>query len=164
MASTHELISRNLLSSATSTLTFSSIPQTYTDLNLVISAQTSASGHTVWYRFNGLTTSVYSGITMGFSTATYSQYYGAISSGILAYSNNGFTTARMSIDTDIFNYTDTTAYKSLVTQAGQGNGEIEQTAGTFLDTGAITSFTIYASGGPNFESGSVFSLYGIRKA
>lgn len=59
MANTYTLISSNTLTSSAASVTFSSIPATYTDLVLRISSRTDAAGATatVAAQFNGDTTS-----------------------------------------------------------------------------------------------------------
>jgi len=167
---TYEPIQTQTLSSATQTVTLSSIPGTYTDLVLVISpASATASGSAIRMRINGDTTaSNYSmtwlqGLGSGTSMGQREQNDAAL--GYQVGVTNSFVNAYI---LNFMNYANTSAFKTYV---GRGNSGIDGThvaAMLYRSTSAITSmsFTVGPFNTPNnnFAVGSTFTLYGIKAA
>jgi hypothetical protein len=153
-------IATQTLSTAASSITFSSIPSTYTDLRLVCV-------------FTGLTTS---GIEMRFNgdTATNYSYTYLNGNGTAAASGSGAslayypisgttstTTPPIATFTDIFSYAGSTNKTILSTTASDKNGSgiVEVNVGLWRSTSAITSITVGV--GENYNVGSIFTLWGI---
>lgn len=143
--------------SSTPSITFSSIPQTYTDL-VVIARGSAGSGANCYIRFNGDTANNYS--------ATYISGNGTnTESGRNSNSNAGYIGAfygnSMCI-THVMNYTNTTTYKSFLSR----QGDAAQFTRLYVDMWkatpqAITSLTMFGAE-QNFDVGTTFELYGIR--
>jgi hypothetical protein len=164
MPATYEPIESKTLASAVSTVTFSSIPQTYTDLVLVFSGNCASGGiESVPMRFNGDTASNYS----------YQIFDGSGSSASAGRAGSAtFMNTSLVISSEvsnniwhIFNYTNATTFKTII---GRGN-----VAGSYVRVGggmwrktpeAITSITVFHAASVNFVVGSTFTLYGIRAA
>jgi len=164
--STYFPIATNTVSgTSTNTVTFSSVPNTYTDLVLV---QSLPGDPTATYaysnvRLNGDTGSNYS--------TTYEYYYNAKTAGRQANASfilNG-TSSYMSntnIITNIMNYSGTINNKTLITRANfsaNSNGAVQEIwlcGGLWRNTNAVNSVTAYLNTG-NYSSGSTFTLYGI---
>jgi len=157
---TYTQIASTTLGSAASTVTFSSIAATYTDLVLVINATFSnASTANLAMQFNSDTASNYSATRLlgdGSAAST---------------SRNGGTYMMIGdIDNDIFtsiiniqNYSNTTTYKTALARTGFAVGFVGAYVGLWRSTAAITSVTIYSIDiTPQFDIGATFSLYGIR--
>ena len=148
------------LGSAASTLTFTSIPQTYTDLILVANVQGTTGGNGTCLQFNGDTSSglySYTLIDGNGSTASSARATGqnVIQSGLVDNVNWGVQILQ------IMNYSNTTTYKTVL---GRGNDmtQLRATSGLWRNTAAITSVTVYsAPNAYNFIAGSTFTLYGI---
>jgi hypothetical protein len=172
MPSTYEPIATQTLGSAASSVTFSSISGTYTDLILQVNNQMSgASGFKL--RFNSDSGSNYSETFLyGTGSAAGS---GRASSQTSIYNNliyGDSTTA------DIFtpniiqlqNYSNSTTYKTVLwrygtaTGAGGSNGDVTAIVGLWRNTGAITAIEVSAWNAVNFVAGSTFTLYGIKAA
>jgi hypothetical protein len=169
MANTYTLIDKSILGSSQSSVSITSIPSTYTDLKLVISARTSAE-MTYAIGFNSNTSS-YSGISLrgsgsavaSYSTTAYS--YGSTAIG-LGYINN-VTSTFTNCEVYIPNYTSSNN-KSLsadnVQEQNVGNPVYANlTAGLWSNSAAITSIQIKPESG-TFETGSSFYLYGIKNS
>jgi hypothetical protein len=176
MAKTYEPISTNTLGTATATVTFSSIPQTYTDLVLVISSATTHTSATFPYmRFNSDSGTNYSyteltgtgsvtGSTRGTnqSLAWLAPEYGSIST----------TVGENTSIANIMNYSNATTYKTFLNRIGRASSAldyqgVETTVGLWRNTASITSILIAnrRSGVDyNFAAGSTFTLYGIKAA
>jgi hypothetical protein len=167
-----KLIETKTLLSAVGSLTFSAIPQTFTDLVLLSSTRASGAVHVVWgaVRFNGNTDSVYSGRELegrgsgGVWTSSYSTTFNyAFRSPGASATANTFNNGVLYIP----NYT-SSSFKSFSEDSVSENNTSNNVsmgiaAGLFSNTSPITSITCFPGGGFNFEIGCVFSLYGITK-
>jgi hypothetical protein len=172
MATTYEPIATNTLGAAAATVTFSTIPGTYTDLVCIANVQVNIGG----------------GPTITFNSDTGSNYsitrlYG---DGTTAGSNRSSNQANLDLGTGgqasitanqyspyifhFMNYSNSTTYKTSLlrlSSAGggfSGLGEIDQCVGLWRNTNAITTITLTCSNARNFQSGSSFTLYGIKAA
>jgi hypothetical protein len=156
---------------ATPSITFSSIPSTYTDLVIVCSAAPSTNGYGVYMYFNGSTASYYSATEMrGNGTAAASTRWtnaagtsNWVGGQILGLSN---TLGENAFIIQIMNYANTTTYKTYMSRSNTASIGTEASVGlwrgsTGTSTEAITSITIGAQSAANLVSGSTFSLYGI---
>lgn len=163
-SNTYESISSVTLSSASADVTFGSIPQTYTDLVLVIAASPTSNGVTGYMQVNSDTGTNYS-MTGVRGNGTDVASYRASNNGNFFFDYAGNTnTGTISVSTIHFsNYSSTSVFKTnIVRQSNQGDA-VEILAQLWRSTSAITSIRLYWSSG-NFASGSTFSLYGIKAA
>ena len=167
MDKTYEPIATQTLGSAAATVTFSSIPQTYTDLVLVCSTQGTTVTAAVTIRYNSDTGSNYS-VTRLYgdgSTATSNRYSNQTSAHIGDWMPNA--TYFFPIVTQIQNYSNTTTYKTHLSRFGASSDVQGAIVGLWRSTAAINTITIMenqASAGTNFKIGSTFTLYGIKAA
>ena len=154
----------------TTSVTFSSIPQTYTHLQIRgISRNNRASQlDGVYFRANSDTGTNYSfhsilgsGATATVDSATSSTFFQL---GIVAASNatasvfGGFVA-------DVLDYTNTNKYKTVRSIGGydsNGNGYAVFDSGSWRNTAAITSITLGSSDGSGLLQYSSFALYGIK--
>jgi hypothetical protein len=166
MAKTYEPISTQTLGSAASSVTFSSIPATYTDL-ILVSVPIVTAATTFAVRFNSDTASNYSAtILTGDGTSAASTRVSSQTEIRISYVATARTTNTSNIITQIQNYSNATTYKTLLSRdnaASDGAGAI---VGLWRATpAAITSITIIPlSGGSIINTGSTFTLYGIKAA
>lgn len=166
MALTYEPITTTTLVSPAATITLSGIPSTYTDLRLVL-VHAGSAGFTTYMQYNNDTSSSYEyaifvgdgAAASGYGTATPSQLvlddYGAPTT----------TDRRMISMVDIINYTGTTWKPGIATISNDknGSGTVQINGLLWRSTSTISSIKLYTSSG-NFVTGSVASLYGIKKA
>jgi hypothetical protein len=161
--STYTPIATTTLGSATGTVTFTSIPSTYTDLVLV--AVGTAVNSTGWgLQFNSDTASNYSATYVeGNSTSAVSERYGA--NYMRTCWNSLWNTSNPSNTIiQIQNYSNTTTYKSALWRSNSvSNGYVEAGVGLWRSTTAINRIDIIISSA-NFATGSTFTLYGILAA
>jgi hypothetical protein len=163
MATTYEPISTQTISgSATSTLTFTSIPATFTDLILASSGSNSTLTD-IKIRFNSDTGSNYSETIFLGSGSNAIAARGSNTTGL----NHNYTnTSIAAAISHIMNYSNSTTYKSTMTRWNSPTSSDPYTAayvGQWRNTSAITSLTVFVGAG-NFAAGSLFSLYGIKAA
>jgi len=168
MAATYEPISTQTVSgSATNTITFSSVSGAYTDLVVVMNVgATSGSNTGFGMRFNSDTGTNYSDTRIDGDGTSATSTRGTSQARILQCSFALPETASVyaPVITHIFNYTNTTTYKSSLTRSNSASTALQAVAGIWRATpAAITSVTFYTFAG-NFSSGSTFTLYGIKAA
>lgn len=172
MAYTFNHISSVSVNSPTSSVTFSSIPQNYTDLCIIISARSSRSSNndSIAIEPNG-SISNRAGVAIhgNSNTAT-----GVITTTEVAFAaligSNAVANAFSNVEIYVPNYT------SSQPKMFRSNGVTENISGSadaafqslnnfyWNDTAAITSIVLKSSTGNNFVQYSEFNLYGISNA
>lgn len=170
MATTYTLISSNVLGTATASVTFSSIPSTYTDLVVQMSCRNSYAGSNdnLWYRINGDTGSNYYGTWIeGSGSAASSSRVSAFPLGPMLYLDGNGNTANTFSTHEFYipNYNSTAAKPTSaisVTENASTVAYIRAYAGLYTGTSAVTSITLTPNG-QNFLTNSSFYLYGIKK-
>jgi hypothetical protein len=163
MPTTYEPIATTTLGAATTTITFSSIPATYTDLRLTF-VPIASTAMNVDLRFNNDSSSLYS----------FTQLWGDGSSAASTRSSNQ-TRIRLSSaqtvpaiptlhDIDVFSYAGSTFKTALIKRAmdENGSGTISTQVGLYRSTTAINRIDII--GISNFAIGTTATLYGIKNA
>jgi len=172
MPSTYEKVATNTLGSSSTTVTFSSISGSYTDLVCIANVQVNLGGGPV-ITFNSDTGSNYS-ITRLYAdgTSVASNRSSSATNLDLGTGGQASITANQ-YSPYIFhfmNYSNATTYKtSLLRLSSAGGGfsgaaEIDQCVGLWRNTNAITTITLTCSNSRNFQTGSSFTLYGIKAA
>ena len=159
---TYSQIASTTLGTAASSVTFSSIPATYTDLVLV-AMPIKDNANSPYLRFNGDTATNYSQTYLeGNGTAASSargsnQAYGYINLNATP-EVNGY------IIVNLNNYSNTTTNKTYLANVGQAATAIDRVVGLWRSTSAISTILIASSNGGNYAAGSTFNLYGITAA
>jgi hypothetical protein len=159
---TYSSIATTTLSSSSTTVTFSSIPATYTDLVVVTSPL--GVGEELVLQFNGDTSSVYSSIILwgnGSVAGSYRSF--SLNSALLNYYAPVGSSQSVQI-INVMNYANATTYKNVISRASAVAGGTESTAALWQSTAAINSMTFKQKNGGNFTTGSIFTLYGIAAA
>jgi hypothetical protein len=167
MPATYEPIATTTLGSAASSITFSTIPGTYTDLRVILVAtgDASAAGQAVLTRFNSDTGSNYSVTRLsGSGSAATSGRFTNIASIYTSFDGLS-TTVPTFQQIDIFSYAGSTYKTCLISnnEDKNGSGYVEARVGLWRSTSAITTVAVIANSG-NFATGTVATLYGILKA
>ena len=161
---TYVPLATQTLGSAAASITFSSIPGTYTDLRLVLTCTMSA-GDVVIVQFNGDTATNYSETYMGGDSTATVRFANRTSVAQIQLNNltAGSTTVPMAFTAEMFSYAGSTN-KTLLGQASldlNGSGSIEEVIGLWRSTSAITSVVLKLIGGNNFSIGTTATLWGI---
>ena len=162
--STEVAIATQTLSSAASSITFSSIPATYTDLRVVVTQLSASGGVPSILRYNSDTATNYS----------YTDLYG---SGTAAGTQRVTSSTRIAINDwetvsttvpslaiiNIFSYAGSTFKTCLINTSTDknGSGYIENRVGLWRSTSAITTIGIISDNINNFAIGTTATLYGI---
>jgi len=169
MANTYTLIEAQTLSSSAAGITLGSggtIPQTYTDLKIVLSVRTdrAASVDDTIIHFNTSGANFTNRYLLGDGSGT--------SGGSNSYyilTNGATSTASTFSNHEVYipNYTGSN-YKSFsVDSVSENNATAAYallTAGLWSQTAAITSISLIPTYGPNFVTNSTFYLYGIKNS
>jgi hypothetical protein len=163
-----QIIQRAELSSAASEILFSSIPDTFTDLVLVISARITANDSSWWMRFNGTSTGYSERLLYGNGSSAASASAGT--SGFnLFFINGSGTTSNTFNSTSVYipNYTASQSKSvslDMVTENNATNANQGISAGLWSNNAAISSIRLFYTGSSNdIATGSSATLYGILK-
>ena len=162
MPATFEPIASVTLSAATASVTFSSIPQTFTDLVLTgaVGSTSTTADRSMRLQFNGDTTSsLYSDTTVygEASAASFRRSSQTQTTVLEAIAKSGNFTA---YTINIMNYANTTTNKTVLARSA-GTVIVSANTGLWRNTAAINSITITPNA-DTFASTSTFSIYGIR--
>jgi len=168
-----ESIATNILGSNQTTISFSSIPQIYTHLQVRVTARMNRADNAdnITVIFNSDSGSNYSWHNMrGDGTSPGTENSGSNASLICIndITANSATSSIFGTATiDILDYRNGSKYKSLRALAGNdrsGSGGVNISSGSWRSYNAITTITFGALYGSGILAGSHFALYGIRSA
>ena len=170
MANTYTLIEAKTLTTTTASITFSSIPGTYTDLLLKISSRNNDIYNEIHFRFNGNSGNNYSGTNIyGNGSSAISSSSSSISSlqNLTVESVSGQTSDTFG-NTELYipNYTSSNNKSVSADGVQENNATSAQAmlgAGIWAQTNAITSIEAFPSIG-SFVAHSTFYLYGISNS
>lgn len=164
MPATYEPIATTTLGSAAASITFSSIPATYTDLRLVFVVTGSG---TVRIQPNADTGSNFSNVILrGEGSVALSSSNPSVSFGInLADMIGPSATIPQMYTVDFFSYTGSFFKTVLASVSGDrnGSGVVGTLVGLWRSTSAITSIVIDSTGN-SYNTGTTATLYGIKSA
>lgn len=160
--SAYEVISTQTLGSAVASVTFSSIPQIYTDLVLVFNGQVATANN----------------IVLEFDSDSATNYSGTYLLGSGSSALSGRTTNRNFIDGggvsagsnstsvfNIFNYANATTFKTVLCRSATPADGTYLWASIWRKTPeAINSILVRTVNSYNFSIGCTFALYGIKAA
>lgn len=164
---TYTPLATTTLGSAASSITFSSIPSTYTDLRVIFTSTTTIAGANFLLYFNNDSGTNYSytylngsgsAASSGQATGTAYGFAGSITTG----SN---TSIPNFIAIDVFSYAGST-YKTALCQSSNdqnGSGDVSSIVNLWRSTSAINRVDITCNG-TTMKTGSTATLYGITKA
>ncbi len=158
---TYVLLNQITLSANTSAVTFSNLPQNYSDLIMVFNGSgTNTATNSVQFDFNGDTNAsnypivgmhAYSGNGYGSYTAT-SANMGLIVSGVPTVNTS-----------QLFDYSTSDKHTSFLSRGNLGGGDtyVRAVAGRWANTAPVISVRFFIDTGASFVTGSTFSLYGV---
>jgi hypothetical protein len=159
MAITYEPIATTTLGSSESSVTFSTISGSFTDLVVIISG-VSSDANELQFRLNSDTGSNYS----------FTQIYGDGSSAGSSRGSSrttgrlGSTRTTQNVHIGHFqNYSNSTTYKTVLSKESTAGSVVQTFVGLWRSTAAITSIEFLPHTG-TFSSGMTFTLYGIASA
>jgi len=165
--STYTPIATTTLGSSQTTVTFSSISGTYTDLVLVASMKTVTGPYQPILRFNSDSGSNYSSTVIRGDGSSASSGRHSNQDGIYAVPGPGIGTVGNYLPwiINIQNYSNTTTNKTVLHRFNNASSIVVAGVGLWRNTAAITTVSLTAEvNSGDFQSGSTFTLYGIQAA
>jgi hypothetical protein len=166
MPATYEPIATTTLGSAASSITFSSIPATFTDLRVVWTGISTINVVSMRLRFNADSSSNYSNTSLfGDGSAAGSGRNTNRTQIDLPPTGGVSTTVPTFITVDVFSYAGSTFKTVLATGQDDrnGSGYVTRDVGLWRSTSSITELALSLSSG-NFATGTTATLYGIKNA
>lgn len=164
-ASSYESIATAVLTGTASSITFSSIPQTYTHLQIRATMLNASNLYSIKIQFNGDTATNYSAHQItgtGSSVPVGAEANISIALiGVGAVNTSLYTAGLVS---DILDYANTNKYKTVRTLSGgdgNGSGQVKFVSSGWRSTSAVSSIYINADGS-TFNQYTHFALYGIK--
>lgn len=157
-------------SGGASTLSFNNIPQTFTDLKVVVSARQANSGTAleVYVDYNLNSASIYGTTWLtGTGSGVASGRLASAGGVVQTFTTGSTATANTfgSFELYLPNYTSSNTKQSIIDAVTENNGttvEMKLTATSFASSSPITVIRFSPAGG-SFVQHSTFSLYGITK-
>jgi hypothetical protein len=168
LGGSYESIATYTVGTAQATISFTSIPSTYSHLQLRIFSKNTSDSYSIRAQYNGDTASNYS---------LHGLYGTGSVAGSFGYANQTNGEIGMSADTtanvfaasvvDILDYANTnknTTIRTLQGYEANGSGHVRLNSGLWTKTPreAVNAIRIYPDGGASFIVNSHFALYGIR--
>lgn len=174
MANTYSLIASSTVGSGgTATITFSSIPATYTDLCIKLSSRSSSANdrRILFVRFNGQTSGYNDKTVRTFNGSVASQSDNGGNNSIAVYdmpAANATASTFSNIEIYIPNYAASSTKSISADGVGENNSSngavIAITTGSSNLTSAISSIDLFTDGTGNFVQYSTAYLYGIKNS
>jgi hypothetical protein len=163
MPSTYEPIATQTLSSSASSITFTSIPTTYTDLRIVFVGTLFASGAELRMRYNAIDFNYSVTRLRGNGSTASSSRDTSLDS--IPLNIAGLTSTPFMVEVDVFSYRSSLNKTNLArsSEDNNGSGWVSRSVGLWRVTDAITSITLLPNSG-TISSGSTATLYGIKNA
>jgi hypothetical protein len=156
--STYVPVAQITLSSAANQITFTNIPQTYTDLIAVMRGGYST-GANASLRINNDSTSLYSRTQLKADSTTLTS---GRESNYASFRFGSVNTGDQGNNILLFqSYSSTTKNKSFLSEENSVNAGSWRQAGLYRSNNPITRLDFFVDGGPNFLSGYNITLYGI---
>ena len=158
-------------SGGSATITFSSIPSTYSHLQLRIMARSNKAGQAYDYlrlRLNGATGSSYSRHAL-LGNGSSASANASANDTLIGMGEIPAATATASIFggavIDLLDYKDTNknrTVRGLIGEDKNGSGTIYLASGAYYSTTAVSSLSLFCGDGGDFVQYSSFALYGIK--
>jgi hypothetical protein len=167
MPSTYEPIATTTLGTAGTTITFTSIPSTYTDLKLVLSVSSFSTANEPILRFNNDSGANYAWTRMiGTGSSRTSNRITGI--GYLGFDQATSATGKpLLFSYDIFSYASSIFKPSSYFAAnniGVDGGYVMNSVGIWRSTATINRVDLALINGGNYNIGTMATLYGIKAA
>jgi hypothetical protein len=164
---TYEEIATQTLGSAANSITFSSIPSTYTDLVLVGAITGISTTIDTWVRVgNGSidTATNYSWTVISGNGTVTGSGRGANQTKVYWDFLSSITNVSQFAIINFMNYSNTTTNKTFMVRGTSASQETNVTLGMWRNTSSINTIQIGADSTATFNTGTTFSLYGIKAA
>ncbi len=166
MPATYEPIATTTLGSAAASITFSSVPATYTDFRIVWVGQWNTAADRLIMRLNSDSGTNYSKTAiLGTGTSAISTV-NTNATSIVALGSSRNQNLMSMTTFDLFSYAGSTNKTVLHATSfdENGSGLVEYAVNLWRNTAAITNIALSTVNGNNFAAGTTATLYGIKNA
>lgn len=153
--STYNPIASQTLTSGAASVTFTNIPQNYTDIVIIATGAVNTES-TLYFRFNNDSSSNYSTTVLYGTGVSAGGYRWSNQSQMFFYNWNG---NQGNAIFNIQNYSNTTTYKTVLAKTNNATNTTTACVGLWRSTANITELLIHSN--DTFITGSTFNLYGI---
>lgn len=163
--STYTPIATTTLSGTATSLDFTSISGSYTDLILVIVGKSNTTDQ-YFCRFNSDTGTNYSDTRLGGNgTSAASDRHSGVTQITLSWRGYPTNTAGESVGIFQFmNYSNSTTYKTVLSRTNTASLGVDAVVGLWRSTAAITTISVTVGAANGWQSGTTATLYGITAA
>jgi len=156
------LATTTISGTSTNSITFSSIPQGYTDLVLVTNLNNIGGVAVLRGQINGDTATNYSSTALnGDGSSASSGRQSNVNAFYMTYQGHVNSTKGVGIY-NFPNYSNTTTFKTVLSRSSNASIGVDAIVSTWRSTAAITSITILNDRAEYWTAGSTFSIYGIK--
>ena len=166
MPATYEPIATTTLGSSASSIDFTSIPSTYTDLRIIVNGKPT-SGSFMWMRYNSDSSTTYSVTSLSGDGSAAASFRTTSAAQLTCKGYSSDDTSQPTLyEIDIFSYTSSTFKTHLCSTSADynGSGNVQRFVGLYRSTSAITSVNLLRSASDTFAAGTTATLYGIKNA
>jgi hypothetical protein len=161
MTATYDKIATYTAPSAQASYTFTAIPNTYTDLILIVDGSLNSNVVGIGLRFNSDTASNYSDtLLLGNGSSAASGRNSNQTFANIGYS--GTSGARFINRAQIQNYSNSTTFKTTLARHDQPAEQTIAWLSVWRKTPEVINSVQVLADGSNFNTGSTFTLYGIK--
>jgi hypothetical protein len=164
MPMTYEPIATTTLTTATASVTFSTISGTYTDLVMVASITGVSAATDPWIRLNSDTGTNYSWTWFSGNGSSAQSERGTNNSKLYYSAISIIQNNVQQVIWNFMNYSNTTTNKTILWREADAATETGATVGLWRSTSAITSIEISLDSSRTYSAGCTFTLYGIKAA
>lgn len=166
---TYKLLASYTTTANETTVIFNSIPQTYTDLSILISVRSGYTAGDMRLRINNLSTSIYSMTNLRSNGSNPVSYRYSTINIMNGNFNNTNTTSSTFSDLELYIPNYTSSVDKPVAFMGVAPDFSSTPYSSFegylmRDTNAVTSITLIDTFSTGYAAGSTFYLYGIKNA
>ena len=159
---TYVALQSQTLSTTATSVTFTSIPSTYTDLVLVYSGTVNTTGMEIRGTLNSDAGGNYTFTVLNGNTTTPSSSRAGVRNFFSTYQSNGTSSSIGTVIWNFQNYAKTGIYRTILSRTSDPGAEVDAHGTTWLNSAnAIDTIYLYPNTGA-FSAGCTFSLYGIK--
>jgi hypothetical protein len=164
MTATYDAIATTTVSgTSTSSVTFSSISASFTDLVLISIGGANSTAFDAWIRFNSDTGSNYSLTALSGTGSAASSSRESNATFIRIDKQAAWRSGNRTMNiVHIMNYSNTTTNKTILSRANAPADATDAIVGLWRNTSAINSITVSNDATAAFADGTTFTLYGIK--
>jgi hypothetical protein len=162
MPSTYTTIATSTLGSPASIVNFTSISGSYTDLRIIAVYRGTSTGINCYPNSDFTSNKSWTALRGSGSIAESSRNSSIAIQDYWTTVTNAtgeFTVSKL----DFMNYSNTTTFKTVLVRRDVSSAYTEALVNLYRSTSALTSLGLYSANG-NFDTGSTFTLYGIKAA